>query len=408
MPPTDLLAKYADVAIRVGIGLEPGDRLLVHSSTAAVEFTRTIVEQAYEAGALNVDVIWNDDAVSRARFDKGGESSAGVVTSVNLGRVAAFEAGDKMLYVLANDPNAMAGIDPKLMAQFQHVNMQALEPVYQAQGTLTRAWSIVAAPNPAWAQRVFPDADTDEAIELLWGAIFRACRADQDDPVAAWRAHAADLADRSQYLTGRSYVGLRYEAPGTDLRLGLPEGATWMGGNAGTSFVPNLPTEEVFAAPHRMVGEGIVSATKPLSLFGSIVDELSFEVNEGKIVKATAAVGQDLLDQLLATDEGSMRFGETAMVPMSSAVAREGLVWSNTLYDENDGCHIAIGRAYPVSVKGGVEMSPDELLAAGLNRSTTHVDFVVGSPELNVFGVRGDNSEEPIIGNGEWAFTPGG
>jgi aminopeptidase len=408
MPSSELLAKYADVAIRIGVGLEPGDRLLVHSSVDALEFTRTVVEQAYAAGALNVDVIWSDDGVSRARFEKGGEDSANVVTSINLGRMAAFEAGDKMLYIFANDPNAMAGLDPKAMAQFQRTNMEALEPLSQAQGTLSRAWSVVAAPNPYWAQRVFPDASVDEAIELLWGAIFRACRADQDDPVAAWRTHAADLYDRGKYLTSRGYVGLRYEGPGTDLRLGLPDGAVWMGGNAGSSFVPNLPTEEVFAAPHRMVGEGVVAATKPLSLFGSIVDDFSFEVSEGKIVKATAGVGQDVLDQLLATDDGSVRFGETAMVPMSSAVAKEGLVWSNTLYDENDGCHIAIGRAYPISLAEGVEMSPDELTSAGLNQSSTHVDFVVGSSELNVHGLRDDGSEEPIITGGEWGFTSEG
>jgi len=406
MPSSDLLAKYADVAISVGIALEPGDRLLVHSSIDAADFARVIVEQAYEAGAKNVDVVWNDDAVSRARFDRGTESASDVVSSTSLGRLAAFEAGDKMLYVFANDPNAMAGMDPGKMAKFQHVNMNALEPLYQAQGTLTRPWTIVAAPNPAWATSVFPDVDQATAIELLWSAIFRACRADQDDPVAAWRAHAADLGARSAYLTARGYTSLRYEAPGTDLRLGLPEGARWAGGNAGTGFVPNIPTEEVFAAPHRLIGEGTVTATKPLSLFGSLIEGFSFEVSEGRIVKGQAATGQDVLDQLLTTDEGSVRFGETAMVPMSSAVAAEELIWNNTLYDENDGCHIAIGRAYPISIDGGVEMTPDELVECGLNQSTTHVDFVVGSPDLNVYGVLESDDEEPIISNGEWGFSP--
>ncbi|MBT8213603.1 MAG: aminopeptidase, partial [Acidimicrobiia bacterium] len=199
---------------------------------------------------------------------------------------------------------------------------------------------------------------------------------------------------------------LRYEGPGTELTLGLPAGTIWIGGSAGGSFVPNIPTEEVFCGPHRLTGDGVVTATKPLSLFGNLVEDFSFVVSGGRIVEATAATGQAVLDQLLATDDGSVRFGECAMVPMSSAVAAERLVWNNTLYDENDGCHIAIGRAYPINVEGGTAMSADELLAAGLNQSTTHVDFVVGSPDLDVFGATADGSEEPIISNGEWGFTP--
>ncbi len=406
VPSAEFLNRYADVAVRVGIGLEEGDRLLVSSSLAAIDFTRMVVKKAYEAGASNVDVLWSDDEIGRARYEFGSGEASESVSSASLARLAALEAGDLMLYIRAENPNALAGVDPGRVASFQRSNMTALEPLYRAQGTLQRPWSILAAPHPTWAALVFPDADPDEAVELLWSAIFRACRIDQDDPVAAWLSHVEDLAGRSRYLTARGYSGLRYEAPGTHLRLGLPDNAVWAGGNAGASFIPNLPTEEVFTAPHRLVGEGVVTATKPLSLLGSLIDGFSFEISEGKIVKGTAEHGQDVLDQLLATDEGSVRFGETAMVPMSSAVAAEGLVWNNTLYDENDGCHIAVGRAYPMSVEGGTEMSPEELLAAGLNHSTTHVDFVVGSDELDVFGVLPDGSEEPIIAKGEWGFTP--
>lgn len=404
MPSSELLAKYADVAIRIGIGLAPGDRLFINSSLDAIDFTRILVEQAYDAGAINVDVLWNDDAVSRARYERGSKAASEVVSSASYAKLGALEAGDKMLYVYANNPDSMAGIDPAPMAAFQKVNTAALEPLYRAQGSLERAWTVVAAPNAAWARGVFPDSSTEEAIELLWSAIFRACRADQEDPVGAWRAHVAELNGRSSFLTGRGYVGLRYGGPGTDLRLGLPEGARWVGGSDNGPFVPNIPTEEVFAAPHRLQGDGHVTATKPLSLFGNLIEDFSFEVSKGRIVKATAGVGQDVLDQLLATDDGSVRFGETAMVPMSSAVAAEELTWNNTLYDENDGCHIAIGRAYPISVEGGTAMSPEELEAAGLNQSTTHVDFVVGSPQLDVYGVLADGGEEPIISSGEWGF----
>ena len=405
MPSSELLAKYADVAIRIGVALEVGDRLLITSSVEAVELTRALVEQAYDAGASNVDVLWNDDAISRARFERGGQAASEVVSSASRFRLAALEAGDRFLYVSATDPDALAGIDPHLIATFQKTNSAALEPLKKVQGSLTRPWSVIAAPTDRWAKTVFPELTSDDAVEALWAAIFRACRVDQDDPVAAWRSHVADLNARSVHLTARGYSALRYEAPGTDLTLNLPGGALWKGGSAGSKFVPNLPTEEVFTAPHRLEGEGRVTATKPLSLFGNLIEDFSFEVSGGKIVEATAGRGQDVLDQLLATDDGSVRFGETAMVPMSSAVAAEGLIWNNTLYDENDGCHIAIGQAYSISVEGGTEMNPDEQLAAGLNASTTHVDFVVGSPQLNVFGVRDDGVEEPIITAGEWGFS---
>lgn len=405
MPSAEVLSKYADVAIHVGLGLKPADRLLINSSIDALEFTRILVDRAYGAGAVNVDVLWNDDGVSRARFEHGSEEAGEVVTSASLARLAALEAGDLMLYVSANDPDAMAGIDAGHVARFQQINAEALEPLYRAQGTLSRPWCIVAAPSAAWARTVFPDASEHDAVEQLWGAIIRACRADREDPVAEWRTHVADLNARSAYLTERGYIGLRYEAPGTDLQLGLPDGARWMGGSAGGTFVPNLPTEEVFAAPHRLHGEGVVTATKPLSLYGNLIDGFSFEVSAGRIVKATAERGQEVLDRLLATDDGSVRFGETAMVPVSSAVAAENLIWNNTLYDENDGCHIAIGRSYPISLEDGTSMSSDQLEAAGLNQSSNHVDFVVGSSELNVYGRLPDGSEEPIISAGEWGFT---
>jgi aminopeptidase len=406
MPSSELLSRYAEVAVRVGVGLETGQRLLISSSVEVVELTRHLVEAAYRAGASNVDVMWGDDRISRARFEHGPTEAAEVVTTGTRAAMAAFEAGDQFLYVAANDPNALAGIDPARIAGFQRINQTVLEPLNRARGSLQRQWSVVGAPNPAWATSVFPDVAEAEAIELLWSAIFRACRIDQDDPVSAWHGHVADLNARSRHLTSRSYTSLRYRGPGTDLTLGLPDEPIWIGGSAGGSFVPNIPTEEVFCGPHRLKGDGVVTATKPLSLFGNLVEGFSFRIADGRIVEAKAAKGQAVLDQLLATDEGSIRFGECAMVPMSSAVAVERLIWNNTLFDENDGCHIAVGRAYPINIEGGPAMTADELTEAGLNLSTTHVDFVVGSADLDVFGVTAGGAEEPIISSGEWGFTP--
>ena len=408
MPSEDLLAKYADVAVRVGIGLEKGDRLLIRSSVEALDLTRIIVEQAYTAGAANVDVLWADDASSRARFSHGSAEAAEAISSGSSFLLKAYELGDQIMSVTASDPAAMAGQDLAKIGQFQRINGEHLDPVFKAMGAMEVNWSIIAAASPAWAAKVFPDAPEDEAVESLWNAIFRACRVDTDDPVGSWREHLAKLGSRANYLSAREYTGLRYEGPGTDLTMGLPDGALWEGGSAtspgGRVFAPNLPTEEVFTIPHRLKVNGTVRATKPLSLFGNLVDGFSFEVSDGVVVGAAADQGQDVLDELLATDPGSVRMGEAAMVPQSSAVAREGLVWSQTLYDENDACHIAIGRAYPTCVQGGVDMSPEEQEQAGINHSSVHVDFVVGSDQLNVFGLTGNGREEAIIANGEWAF----
>ncbi len=406
MPATELLTKYADVAVQVGVGLEPGQRLTIGASVDAAPFVRLLVEAAYRAGAVNVDVLWNDDTIARARYDHGPAEAAEVVATSSRAYMAAFDAGDQFLFVAANDPDAMAGIDPQRIAAFSKLNQEAMAPFITERASLRRQWCVIGAPTAPWARKVFPDLSDAEATEQLWDAVLRACRADRDDPVAEWRSHVADLNARSAYLTDRAYTALRYSGPGTDLTLGLPDRPVWAGGSAGTSFVPNMPTEEVFCGPHRMHGDGVVTATKPLSLFGHLVEGFSFEVAGGAIVSARAERGQDVLDQLLATDEGSVRFGECAMVPMSSAVAAEGLVWNNTLFDENDGCHIAIGRSYPINLAGGPDMTPDQLVGAGMNHSTTHVDFVVGSPELDVFGVTADGIEEPIIAAGEWGFTP--
>lgn len=403
-----MLEKYAEVAVEVGMGLKPGDRLLIRSSVEAIDLTRLIVETAYAAGAVNVDVLWSDDVVSRARFSHGVAEASEVVSSSANFLVRAHELGDLILTIDAKDPDALAGQPVARVGAFQKKTGEFLEPVYTAMGKLAVNWSVVAAPTPQWAKRVFPDDQEEEAIEKLWSAIFRACRLDAGDPVGEWRKHLRSLDARRDHLTAQEFSALRYVAPGTDLVLGLPENVRWEGGTVATpegrSFAPNIPTEEVFTSPHRQKAEGRVAATKPLSLFGNVVEDFYLEVSDGVITKARATRGQEALEQLLDTDAGSMRFGEAAMVPMSSAVAAEGLVWSNTLFDENDGCHIAIGRAYPTCIEGGTEMSKDAQIEAGLNYSTTHVDFVVGSAELDVYGMTDDSTETPIIRGGEWAF----
>jgi aminopeptidase len=403
-----MLHEYADVAVRVGLGVEDGDRVVISSPVQLPDFTRMLVEHAYEAGAASVDVLWFDDGVRRARFSHGGESAAEIVSGDSQFRLRAYESGASYLRVHAEDPAAFSGVDMARVQSHQRVNGEFLKPHFDAMGALELPWTVISAPVPAWNESVFPDAAEEEAAEMMWSAILRACRIDRDDPVAAWHDHLADLGRRRAYLTSRHYVGLRYDGPGTDLVLGMTDGVRWQGGGVKTTtgrpFAPNIPTEEVFTSPHRDKADGEVRATKPLSYFGELIDGFSLELAGGRVVSSSADRGQEALDRVLGTDDGSVRFGEAAMVPLSGAVAAEGLVWKNALYDENDACHIALGQSYPMCHEGAEGMSSGERLEAGLNQSSVHVDFVLGSAQVSVYGVLDDGSEEPIISDGEWGF----
>ncbi len=410
MPSGEQLRTYAEVAIMVGLGLEPHDRVLIEIPTALPDLAHELVDVAYQVGAEDVEVLWLDTELERSRFINGDMAAAEAVSARSRLKARAFEDDMSYLFVLAQDPAAMAGIDPDLIGRFTKVNNEVVFAARERQFASEVPWTVIGAPVPGWTASVFPDVDLEEATERLWSAIFRACRIDQPNPVAAWTAHLDDLVARREYLTDRRYVGLRYRGPGTDLEVGLTDGVVWEGGGettpSGRRFCPNVPTEEVFTSPHRYKASGRVAATKPLSYFGSLISGFWFELSEGQVVDSGAETGKEVLDRILATDEGSVRFGETAMVPESGAVAAEDLVWNNMLYDENDACHIALGQSYPTCLERGTDLSREERLAAGLNQSAVHVDFVVGSPEVNVCGVTPDGAEEPIIDSGEWAFTP--
>lgn len=410
MPDAEMLKKYAQVAVEVGVGLHAGNRLLITAPTSVAPFVRLLVETAYEMGAANVDVLWSDEAVTKARFSHGLEEAAEAVTAASYLLNNTLATGDYLLSVRADDPNLLAGQDPDRVATQQRVNGEFIKPAREAMAMLAKNWSIVAAPTAVWARVVFPDLSEEAAVEAMWDAVFRVCRVDQPDPVGAWEDHVAAIESRANSLNQRRFDALRYEGPGTDLVLGLPDGHVWLGGRShgpDGGFVPNIPTEEVFTAPDLRRAEGRIRATKPLSLFGSLVEDLEFELAEGRIVSASASAGMDLLDTILDRDDSTRRFGEAALVPQTSNVAREGLIWQNTLYDENDACHIAIGAAYPVCLEGGPDLSPAERQERGLNESSVHIDFVVGSVDLNVYGVNTDGTEEMILDRGEWAFGVG-
>jgi len=401
------LDTYAQLLLRVGVNLQPGQKLIVRTSTAAVELTRKVVELAYRAGSPYVEVLWADHGVTKARFTHGPEGSFAILPQYRadaLNQLAGEAAAS--LAIVADDPDMLAGTDPRRYAAYMAAWRNAVRPFTDLSMSDSIAWCVAAAASPAWARRAFPELDQHQALEALWNAIFAATRVDTPDPVAAWHDHAAGLKIVKENLNSKRYSALRFSGPGTDLTVGLADGHVWDGGSstnaAGTTFIANMPTEEVFTAPHRAKVDGVVTATKPLAYNGTMLEGFWLRFEDGAVVEAHADVGQAVLDSILDTDAGSRRLGEVALVPASSPIEKAGVLFYETLFDENAACHIALGRAYNSTVAGSRAMNRQEQAAAGMNDSLSHVDFMIGSAEVDVDGVAADGSTEPVMRRGEW------
>lgn len=405
-----LLEGYARVAITVGLNLQEGQRLLiVNASVETAPFVRQLASSAYEAGARLVDVMWKDESLELIRFRLAPRDSFTDFSSWQTAGMLEFaQRGDAVLILAGRDPDLLQGQDPKLVSAAERVARQSLQPFMTQIHRNATNWLIICTPVSSWAARVFPDLSPEEREKALWRAILEVCRIEQRDPVQAWRDHIDSLCARSDYLNGKRYRALRYRGPGTDLTVGLPAAHRWRGGRTcsetGISFTPNLPTEEVFTLPHSEQVEGIVSASKPLSYGGVVVDDFSLEFSGGRVTGFRAGKGEALLRELIGTDEGSGRLGEVALVPHGSPVSQSGLLFYNTLLDENAASHLALGAAYKFSLRGGEGMSDDSFSAQGGNNSLVHVDFMIGSGDLDVDGIRQDGTAEPIMRRGEWAF----
>lgn len=404
------LKKYAELAVDIGVAVKPGDTVYVQISVDQAQLARLIVAAAYQRGAAEVQVQWFDDVLKRLDMAHMADERLFNIPAFVKGQFDYWVDHDhqaKRITVVSSDPDNLAGIDSNRIAKYQEAFAKAYKRLMEAISSMSISWTIIGAASPRWAQKVFPDAATpEEATELLWEAIFKTTRIDQPDPEAAWKAHDQKLREKAAWLNNEQFDQLHYMAPGTDLVVGLPKNHIWEGAGAfnprGEEFMANMPTEEVFTAPDFRRIDGTVASTKPLSYGGNILEDMHFTFKDGQVVEAHAKQGDDVLQNLLKTP-GARSLGEVSLVPDPSPISQSGLIFFNTLFDENASDHMALGQAYPFSVKDGVAMTNEQRAAVGLNQSPTHVDFMMGSAAMNIDGIKPDGTIIPIFRNGDWA-----
>lgn len=403
------LHKYAELAVKVGANVQKGQTLIINTSLDAAELVRLIVKQAYEQGAYHVKVNWSDDTVTRLRYDMAAEESFLDEPKWYAGEMLELvQKGAAVLHIVSSDPDLLNGVSTQRLQNHQVTYRKAMTTYRELQMSDKFSWSIIAVPSKAWAAKVFPHLPEDKQVDALWEAIFKAVRVDQRDPIAAWEQHIKNLSSKAAYLNDKNYKKLHYIAQGTDLTIELPEGHLWVAADSinkdGNSFLANLPTEEVFTAPLKTGVNGTVASTKPLSYNGNIIDDFKITFKDGKIVDYSAKVGEASLKQLVELDEGSSYLGEVALVPHGSPISQSGVLFYNTLFDENASNHLAIGCSYAFNLKGGKEMAKEQLEQAGMNQSLAHEDFMVGSADMDIFGITEDGKKEQIFAKGNWAF----
>ena len=402
------LDRLAEVAIKVGLRLEPGQDLLVTAPTVALPLVRRVAEHAYRAGAGLVTPIMSDEAVTLARYrfgrDEGFDRAASWLYE---GMANAFAGNCARLAIVADNPMLLSAEDPARVARASKANSIAYKPALERIVNFDINWNIIAYPSSSWAKLVFPDDEEDVAVAKLADAIFAASRVDNDDSVAAWNKHNAVLRERTEWLNGQRFDALHYTGPGTDLTIGLAHGHEWQGGGStaknGITCNANIPTEEVFTTPHARRVSGHVISSKPLSYQGSLIDNIAVRFEEGRIVEARASRGEEVLNKVLDTDEGARRLGEVALVPHSSPISKSGLLFFNTLFDENAACHIALGQCYSKCFVNGTSLSPEQIAAQGGNKSLIHIDWMIGSDQTDIDGLYADGRRVPVFRKGEWA-----
>ena len=402
------LDRLAQTTIKVGLRLEPGQDLLITAPSAALPLVRMIAEHAYKAGAGLVIPFFTDEEITLARYRFAPDASFDRAASwLYVGMGKAFSANTARLAIVGDDPMLLSTQDPAKVSRANKANSIAYQPALEKIAGFDINWNIIAWPGSAWARQVFPNDTQDNAVRKLADAIFAASRVDLDDPVAAWAKHNAELHTKTAWLNAKRFESLHFKGPGTDLTVGLADGHEWHGGAStaknGITCNPNIPTEEVFTTPHAHRVSGYVSSTKPLSYNGTLIDNISVRFDKGKIVEAKASRGEDVLKKVLETDEGASRLGEVALVPHSSPISKSGLLFFNTLFDENAACHIALGQCYAKCFLDGATLTPEQIASQGGNKSLIHIDWMIGSNQVDIDGIGADGTRVPVFRKGEWA-----
>jgi aminopeptidase len=403
------LDRLAEVAIRVGLNLREGQELVLTAPTDALPLVRRVVEQAYKAGAKFVTTLISDDELALARYRHAPDSSFDYAPEWFYDGIAnAFRSGSARMAITGANPALLSGQDPQKVSRANIAVSKAYKPAMELITRHEINWTIIAAATPAWAELVFPGEPEELAMGKLWDAIFRTSRITGDDPVADWKRHGDNLKRRVDLLNAKRYHSVRFFTPdgATDLTVGLADQHLWAGGGTtagnGIYCQPNIPTEECFTTPHKDRVHGVVSASKPLSHQGTLIENIRCRFENGKIIEVTATKGEQAIQKLIATDDGAGRLGEVALVPHNSPIAQSGVLFWNTLFDENAASHIALGQAYSTCIIDGESMSNEELAKLGANESIIHVDWMIGGPTMNIDGISPTGTAEPLMRNGDW------
>ncbi|ASZ87087.1 peptidase M29 [Brucella abortus] len=402
------LERLAEVAVRVGLQLREGQDLVITAPVVALPLVRLIARHAYKAGAGLVTPFFADDAITLARYANAPDESFDRAADwLYEGMAKAYSGGAARLAIAADNPMLLSTQDAGKVSRANRANSRAYQPALEKIAGFDINWNIVSYPNPDWAMLVFPGEPEEVATRKLAEAIFAASRVDEEDPIGAWAAHNAAFRTRTRFLNGKAFSALHFKGPGTDLTVGLADGHEWHGGAStaknGITCNPNIPTEEVFTTPHALRVDGHVTSTKPLSHQGTLIENIAVRFEGGRIVEARASRGEEVLSKVLDTDEGACRLGEVALVPHSSPISQSGLLFYNTLFDENAASHIALGQCYSKCFVDGATLTPEEIRARGGNSSLIHIDWMIGSGEIDVDGINADGSREPVMRKGEWA-----
>lgn len=405
----EIITKYVDLALNIGINLQKEQILVIMSPVETAPFTRLLVEKAYELGASEVIIHWSDDFCKKMTFTYGKKEIFEEMPDWQVDSLMYYaNKGAAFLSIAANDPELLAGIDSEKIGAYQKTRGQALKPYYDKIMVNELQWNIISVPTLAWAKKVFPNINDDEAMDMLWHAILKSTKADSENPIETWKNHLSILKEKMDYLNNKQFEKVVItNSLGTNLTVKLPKNHIWASGKdvtqSGIEFVANIPTEEIFSMPHKYGVDGIVYASKPLNYGGTLIEDFSITFKDGKIIDFSAKSGYEALKNLVSIDEGAKYLGEIALVPFDSPISNLGILFYNTLFDENASCHLAIGQAYSSCIQNGDKLSSEEMEEVGMNDSLTHVDFMFGTSDLSIVGYEENGNCENIFINGNWA-----